>query len=83
MAESKKILDNLYQIIKNIPQNPIAKLDEVDTILRIYTVKQKIENTNNEQLLKDYRWLFNELESHYQGLQRKLLTEPKLDDFYF
>jgi len=71
MSESKKILDNLDSTIKSISQNPITQLDEVNTILHIFAVKEEIAKTTDEKLKKDYQWLLNELEIHLEELRRK------------
>ena len=36
MTSSKQILDDIYQLKKSLPQNPIAKLDEVNTNMFVY-----------------------------------------------
>jgi len=51
--EGKKILDNLYDTIKSIPQNPITQLDETNTILHIFAVKEETDKTTDEKLNKD------------------------------
>ncbi len=80
MTDSKKILDNLYELSKSFPQkslesvaesNPITKLDEVNTILHIYVVREEIEKTTDEKYREDCRWLLQELEIHLIELQRK------------
>lgn len=74
MTKSNKILDDLRQAIQSIPkiaENPIAKLDSVNTVLHIYAIKEKIDKTKDEKLIKDYQWILGELVRHYQTLQRK------------
>lgn len=71
MTNSKHILDNLYELSKSFSQNPITKLDEVNTILHIYAVREEITKTTNEKYREDCRWLLNELEIHLKDLQRK------------
>ena len=80
MTDSKQILDNLYKLKKSLSQkslegvaesNPITKLDEVNTILHIYAVREEIEKTSDEKLKRDYQWLLNELMIHLKDLQRK------------
>ena len=39
---NKEVLDQLSETIKNIPQHPVTKLDEVNTILHIYAVREEI-----------------------------------------
>ena len=81
MAKSNKILDDLYKVIKSISGNPITKLDEVNTILHIYTIKREIKNIKDEKLLKDCHWLLSELEQHYQDLQRKNSTRLTYEEY--
>lgn len=81
MAKSNIILDDLYKVIKSISGNPITKLDEVNTILHIYTIKREIKNIKDEKLLKDYHWLLSELEQHYQDLQRKNSTRLTYEEY--
>lgn len=71
MTDSKKVLDDLLYTIKSLPQNPVTKLDEVNTILHVYAVREEIKKTTDEKYLEDCRWLLNELEIHLKELQRK------------
>lgn len=66
-----KILDDLYKLKKSLPQNPVTKLIEVDTILHIYAVKEEIRNTTDEKYREECQKALTELEKHYQELQRK------------
>lgn len=74
MTSSKQILDDLYQLKKSLPQNPIAKLDEVNTILLIFATKEEIAKTTDEKMKKDCQGLLAELELHYQELGRKNIS---------
>lgn len=75
MASSKEILDNLYELLyelkKSIIPNSIIQLDEVNTILHIYAVREEIDKTTNEKYKQDCRGLLNELEIHLTELQRR------------
>lgn len=71
MSEAKQILNNLYQLKKSMPQNPVTKLDDVNTVLHILAVKKKIKEAADDKLKKDYQCLLDELEIHYQELSRK------------
>jgi len=71
MTSSKEILDDLLDTIKSLPKNPMSELNEVNTILHIYAVREEITKTTDEKYLQDCRWLLNELEIHLKELQRK------------
>ena len=71
MSEQNQILNNLFQLRKSLPQNPVAKLDETNTILYILATKKEIEKATDTKLKNDYLWLLNELETHYQTLNQK------------
>lgn len=71
MTSSKKILDDLLNAIKSIPKNPVTQLDEVNTILHIYAVKEEIAKSIDEKYKEDCTQLLKELEIHYQELSRK------------
>lgn len=66
-----KILNDLYQLKKSMPQNPVTKLDEVNTIIHIYAIREEIQNTTDEKYKEDCQKALIELEKHYQELQRK------------
>lgn len=72
MTNSKQILEDLYLLKKSLPQNPVIKLDEVNTILHIYAFREEIAKSNDEQYKEDCRKALIELEKHYQELQRKI-----------
>lgn len=74
MTNSNQILNDLYKLKKSMPQNPVTKLDEVNTILHIYAVKEEIARSNDEQYREDCQKALIELEKHYQELQRKKPT---------
>lgn len=81
MSEANKILDDLYQLKKSMPQNPMAKLDETNTVLHILATKKEIEEATDDKLKKDYQYLLNELEVHCQELSRKSLTRLSYEDY--
>lgn len=81
MSEANQILDDLYRLTKSLPQNPIAKLDEVNTVLHILATKKEIEEATDDKLRDDYQWLLNELEVHYQELSRKSLTRLSYENY--
>jgi hypothetical protein len=78
MSEERWILSDLCQVTKNLRQNPVAKLDEFNTVLLIVATKKEIENTTDDKLKDDYQWLLNELEVHYKELSRKTLLQNKV-----
>lgn len=71
MTSSKEILDDLLDTIKSLPKNPMSELDEVNTILHIYAVREEIEKTTDNKYKKDCSRLLKELEIHLKELQRK------------
>lgn len=74
MTDSNQILNNLYELKDSMPQNPVTKLDEVNTILHIYAFKEEIRNTTDEKHKEECQKVIIELEKHYQELQRKKPT---------
>lgn len=81
MSEANQILDDLYRLTKSLPQSPMAKLDEANTVLHILATKKEIEEATDDKLKKDYQWLLHELEVHYQELSRKSLTRLSYEDY--
>ena len=65
--ESNQILNDLCQLMKTLPQNPVTKLNEIYTILLIFAIK-----TTDEKLKKDCQSLLSDLNIHYQKLSRKI-----------
>lgn len=61
MTSGKQILDDLYQLMKTLPQNPIAKSDEVNTTIHIYAVKEEIKKATEEKYIQDCQEVLVEL----------------------
>lgn len=84
MTSSKKILDDLLNTVKSFPKNPVTQLDEVNTILHIYAVKDEIAKSVDERYNEDCTQLLKELEIHLKELQRrsdsKWLSYSPLED---
>lgn len=60
--------------METLPQNPVTKLDEVNTIIHIYAVREEIKKATDEKYKQDCQKALNELEIHYRELSRKKLV---------
>lgn len=60
--------------MKTLPQNQVTKLNEVDTIIHIYSFKEEIKKATDEKYRQNCQEALKELKIHYQELSKKSIS---------